>query len=146
MLLDFSHGGHAIPEKAAPADDKAAPKEANAALPEMTGEDFDPNSMTPFRFLSDEDRDEDKLREGAATVEALDELGVAMVDQPLDQQNPDWPIPPIFTYWGQFLDHELTARTDRDTRSATSRLTANSLKPAKRADVEKNLFNRRTPA
>src|SRR5690348_16862334 len=51
------------------------------------------------------------------TVAGLKALGSLMAD-PGDQSNPqpsfDGPIPAIFTYVGQFIDHDLTARTDRD--------------------------------
>jgi hypothetical protein len=49
----------------------------------------------------------------AATVtSALDALGEAMVEQGASSGNA--PIAPIHTYWGQFVDHDLTAATDND--------------------------------
>jgi hypothetical protein len=51
-----------------------------------------------------------------ATALALRDLGSAMADpgdtagEPLDST-----IPAIYTYFGQFIDHDITARTDRDT-------------------------------
>ncbi|GEO42557.1 hypothetical protein SAE02_67050 [Skermanella aerolata] len=146
MLLDFSHGGHAIPEKAAPAGTDPAGKTLlkTVSQPE-TGEDFDTDAMTRFRFLSEDDRPGDKLVPGTKTVQALDALGEAMVDQD-DKGNPDSTIPPIYTYWSQFIDHELTARTDRTTEVSDITLNSDSLKPAPRTMVEDSLFNRRTPA
>ena len=57
-------------------------------------------------------------------VADLDELGNKMIPDVPNPQLPqtadpsvtaDSSLPPILTYWGQFLDHELTARTDRET-------------------------------
>lgn len=48
----------------------------------------------------------------ANTVDALNDLGNAMIEQGAPQANA--PIPPIHTYWGQFVDHDLTAATDND--------------------------------
>jgi hypothetical protein len=56
------------------------------------------------------------LPESSDTVAALLELGRVMADpgdipaEPLDSG-----IPAIYTYFGQFIDHDITARTDRDT-------------------------------
>ena len=57
------------------------------------------------------------LPETQTTLDGLRDLGAAMADtgpsggagDPLDSQ-----IPAAFTYLGQFIDHDLTARTDRD--------------------------------
>ena len=57
------------------------------------------------------------LPQTQTTLDGLRDLGAAMADQgpsggssdPLDSQ-----IPAAFTYLGQFIDHDLTARTDRD--------------------------------
>src|SRR4051812_22006748 len=48
----------------------------------------------------------------ANTVAALNDLGAAMIEQGAPQGTTD--IPPIMTYWGQFVDHDLTAATDND--------------------------------
>ncbi|EFL87558.1 heme peroxidase family protein [Ahrensia sp. R2A130] len=49
----------------------------------------------------------------AASLDELDALGNLMVFDPEDQI-PNSTLPPLLTYWGQFLDHELSAKTDRD--------------------------------
>jgi hypothetical protein len=36
-------------------------------------------------------------------------------------------IPPVYTYWGQFIDHDLTANTDRD--AEVSNITKQDLAP-----------------
>ncbi len=57
------------------------------------------------------------LTPGADTVAALNALGDAMAD-PGDSATPaeefDSDVPAIFTYLGQFIDHDITARTDRE--------------------------------
>jgi hypothetical protein len=56
------------------------------------------------------------LPESNDTVAALRELGRVMAD-PGDTtaESLDSTIPAIYTYFGQFIDHDITARTDRDT-------------------------------
>jgi hypothetical protein len=129
MLLEMKHGGHTLPKSSA--DQRGA-------------EEID--SMTPFRYLVDTIGEDGLLLVGEDTVNALDELGNAMVDPVNQDQNPDSKIPTVYTYWAQFIDHELTARTDRDANISDISLDAASLKPAKRTDVETGLLNRRTPA
>ena len=76
----------------------------------------------------------------------LDTLGSLMVpaeETPPDvAATPDSTLPAIMTYWGQFLDHELTARTDRET-------VISHLDPGapifSAADIETTLKNARTP-
>ena len=82
----------------------------------------------------------------ATIVKALKGLGATMVDPPLNPSIPEdnSPIPPIYTYWGQFIDHDMTANTDRN--SAVSDITANNLKPLDPGFVTKNLKNLREPA
>ena len=52
-------------------------------------------------------------------------------------------IPAVYTYWGQFLDHDLTANTDRD--SETSDITKPDLKPVLPDEVTAKLKNLRRP-
>ncbi|MGE0680528.1 MAG: heme peroxidase family protein [Candidatus Binatia bacterium] len=57
------------------------------------------------------------LPQTETTLSGLRALGAAMADTgaPNDPQNSlDSNIPALFTYLGQFIDHDLTARTDRD--------------------------------
>jgi hypothetical protein len=74
---------------------------------------------TPFDyFFPDAARSAPCLLPAAeSTVTALKKLGVLMAD-PGTETNPqpsfDSSIPAIFTYLGQFIDHDITARTDRD--------------------------------
>ncbi|MDQ3564977.1 MAG: heme peroxidase family protein [Pseudomonadota bacterium] len=85
----------------------------------------------------------------AKVVAGLKALGDAMVEDSLAPgEDPLQPtgnstIPPVYTYWGQFVDHDLTANTDRD--SAKSDITKPDLKPLPPADVVKELKNLRQP-
>jgi len=77
------------------------------------------------------------------STDDLDTLGDLMVpaDDVVDA-SPDGGLPPVFTYWGQFLDHELTARTDRES-SLTS--VANPEPILSGEEIERQLKNARTP-
>lgn len=72
---------------------------------------------TPFDYMFPMlARDPDKLiKRDEQTVEALEALGRAMFENvPATDDIFDSRTPAIFTYLGQFIDHDLTARTDRD--------------------------------
>lgn len=77
----------------------------------------------------------------ARTVDALNQLGNAMIEQGVPQQKA--PIPPIHTYWGQFVDHDLTAATDNDTVIG---IDVSPLTPMAPGDVTAKLVNARNPA
>lgn len=84
---------------------------------------------------------------GAGDIPLLDQLADVMVPPPNPGQTtlpvtPDSNIAPVFTYWGQFLDHELTANTDRN--SAITNIFA-PVTVAKSDFVERDLKNARTP-
>ena len=77
----------------------------------------------------------------ANTVAALNDLGNAMIEQGAPQKNA--PIPPIHTYWGQFVDHDLTAATDND---SVIGINVTPLTPMPPAGVVALLKNKRNPA
>ena len=54
MFFEFKHGGHALPEAAADSTRAAFQRRSDIVTPEQAGEDFDPDTMTPFRYLLDE--------------------------------------------------------------------------------------------
>ena len=95
---------------------------------------FFPPSGDPGDYLPD-----DVLAE-------LDELGNLMVPDdpttPGPEVTPDSGLAPVMTYWGQFLDHELTARTDRET--TVSDIT-NPVPAFSAAEIEETLKNARSP-
>lgn len=115
-LLYQSHGGSARETK----PKKRSEVQTEALVPEVG--DVAVDEAADFGYLLPPSGDPgDYLPEGAQLVEDLDTLGNLMVPGENDPGNtdpgvtPDSGLAPVLTYWGQFLDHELTARTDRDT-------------------------------
>src|SRR5262245_45267880 len=116
--------------------------------------DFEANLPAPGDVSVDEQADfgyffppsrnpDDYLPVTADTVAQLDDLGNIMVDAAAAAPgNADSSLPPVLTYWGQFLDHELTARTDREGDITSME---NAHPPADPANVEAKLRNARSP-
>ena len=77
----------------------------------------------------------------ADTINALKNLAAAMVEPAGDPDNDDSSIAPIFTYLGQFIDHDITANTDRD--ALTVKVTDPALPPRDRDFVVSNIGNLR---
>jgi len=74
---------------------------------------------SPFGYMFIDASHSDKclLPESEFTVEGLKKLGKAMADEGTESneiEGNNSSIPAIFTYLGQFIDHDVTARTDRD--------------------------------
>ena len=69
---------------------------------------------TPFGYMFPELAESPacRLPEGQDTVRALIRLGEVMASD--DGVDANSAIPSFFTYFGQFIDHDLTARTDRE--------------------------------
>ena len=67
-----------------------------------------------------------------------------MIDAAADPEDPapDSAMPPVLTYWGQFLDHELTARTDRESDITSVK---DPHPPARASLVESKFRNARSP-
>ncbi|MDA8869873.1 heme peroxidase family protein [Rhizobiaceae bacterium] len=76
-------------------------------------------------------------------LDRLSTLADAMVEQPSQIDDPalDGAIPPIFTYFGQFIDHDITANTDRDV--ASSQIGGPNLTPVPRGQVVTEIKNLR---
>lgn len=80
------------------------------------------------------------LTDTEGQTNALDELANQMVDnQPPDQANSS--IPPVFTYMGQFIDHDVTANTDRE--AGLSVIDVETVTPVPRDEVTAGLGNLR---
>jgi hypothetical protein len=95
-------------------------------------------------FVPPLDAPENYLPVSPATVGELDALGDRMIDAVANPEDPapDSTLPPVFTYWGQFLDHELTARTDRESEITSVK---DPHPPAVSSTVESNFRNARSP-
>ncbi|WP_413989213.1 peroxidase family protein [Labrys okinawensis] len=108
-----------------------------------TGGDIAVDEQADFGFfLPPLDAPENYLPAAQATVDDLDELGNRMIDAGVESPSGDSTLPPVFTYWGQFLDHELTLRTDREGGITNM---ASPHPPQSSSIVEKQLRNARTP-
>ncbi|MGH7038464.1 MAG: peroxidase family protein [Stellaceae bacterium] len=87
------------------------------------------------------------LPPGATTQGALLALGTAMATDDLSMPN-DSTIPAVFTYLGQFIDHNITAQTDREigvSRIATPDGNVMDLTPLPSTEVVQQLINGRRP-
>jgi len=117
--MNLSHGDHVVDEDSVKQDVELLPART-ATVREATGAPADVVQIsTPFGYLFTNLADSYPLAHlpldpSSTVVTALKALGSAMVDQP-DDAGDDSTTPPIYTYWGQFVDHDLTANTDRDT-------------------------------
>ncbi len=77
-----------------------------------------------------------------ATIAALKALGEAMIE-PSDTVDADSNVPPVYTYWGQFIDHDVTASNFGSLGSPT--VFDDSFSPADPADVTTIVKNLRRP-
>lgn len=151
VLGDLSHGGHVLAEESPRAAELARTREDVTAAPPRAA---DVEFSTPFGYLLDGLRDDPAAHlpagDPAAVVAGLNALGGLMVEAAVPPAGPgetaagDSPIPPVYTYWGQFIDHDLTANTDRD--SIVSDITHADLAPLDPDFVVGNLRNLRLPA
>lgn len=135
-ILFQSHGGRER-EKApgTPAERAAPPAGTDIAVDEQADFGY---------FVPPLDAPENYLPAAAATVSELDALGNHMIDAEVEPEDPipDSTMPPVLTYWGQFLDHELTARTDRESEITSVK---DPHPPAVSSTVESRLRNARSP-
>jgi Animal haem peroxidase len=168
VLLALRHGGHVMKDNSRPAAELASKREditllqeamprspaaARARAVAARREAEEVVFETRFDYLfSDLTGDADAhlpAEDPAAVVEGLKALGDAMVEAALAPgENPLQPtgnsiIPPVYTYWGQFIDHDLTANTDRN--SEITDVTSPDLTPLDPAFVVDNLKNLRQP-
>ena len=85
----------------------------------------------------------------AAVVTNLKELGKKMVEPSpprgeLEIGDGNSTIPAVYTYFGQFIDHDITARTDR--RNEVGHVIDEDLRPVAPATVKAAVRNERVPA
>jgi hypothetical protein len=85
-----------------------------------------------------------RLPEGAATIAALRELGMAMAEDPSNEESG---IPAAYTYFGQFIDHDITKTVFDETLqppAGPDPIEAAALAPVPAADIVKHIHNART--
>ncbi len=112
---------------------KALPKAVPGAKPTFN-----------FMFGSLADDPSNRLPEGQATIDALRALGVAMANDPISTESI---IPAAYTYFGQFIDHDITKTVFDESLQppgGPDPIDANIFKPIPRYDVTGLISNART--
>ncbi|MBF9034640.1 peroxidase [Rhodobacterales bacterium HKCCE2091] len=131
MLFSLGHGGHIVTDTApapeslateghsptSPVESVVDGETAETALLSATrfGTETAPAATTAataggaFRYFF---HDADGFPTSATMLAALDELAESMVEG--GPVPPFASLPPILTYFGQFIDHDITANTDRE--------------------------------
>ncbi|NKK78044.1 peroxidase family protein [Rhizobium leguminosarum] len=139
MAIVFQSHGGAEKKRAVPGPSVRAGRPATGDVAVDEEADFG-------YFVPPLDAPENYLPNTAETLGDLDELGEMMIDvvatPTSEDPTEDSTLPPVFTYWGQFLDHELTARTDRE--GAISSM-VNAHPPVASSTVESQFRNARSP-
>jgi hypothetical protein len=128
-----------VPLSAVVAAPAAAPRSGGADAPEaaMAGPVVDgiPTGEFNYYFVAATDQPIQ-----AAMPKLLDDLADSMVELAADTTTSNSRIPPIFTYLGQFIDHDITANTDREAGVSTI---DQGVMPLPRAEVTAKLGNLR---
>jgi hypothetical protein len=152
VIAELAHGGHAMSDLDDDAKKIIAEQRTVTALSRVVQEDparAAEVATTPFGYLFSKLAKEFPHHHlpkdnPDVVVAALTTLGEAMVEQDPAGAGGNSPIPPIYTYWGQFLDHDLTANTDRDKKEFS--ITKRPLEPLYPDFVSKELGNLRHPS
>ncbi|ODG99856.1 hypothetical protein A4S05_36010 [Nostoc sp. KVJ20] len=101
----------------------------NYLFPELAK---DPNSLLPADNTAD-------------VIDKLKKLGEAMIEVQSDPEEANSTIPPVYTYWGQFIDHDITANTDRTAQDLQTDITKDDFTPLSPDFVTDKLKNLRRP-
>ncbi len=146
-MLNLKHGGHILDDDAPGAEETARTIDGVTLATNALRKGEPRPTETPFDYLFPQLKDDPQnylpADDPAKVVADLKALGAAMVEQGAPPEG-NATIPPVYTYWGQFIDHDLTANTDRD--SDVSDITKPNLKPIPPAKVIQKLHNLRRPA
>ena len=158
VLRNIRHGGQILPDDA-PDAERTIDKSERAALLSSVVPDqaIEPAELaevsTPFDYLFDDLAAQFPAQhlpgDSATVTAALKALGEAMAEPAPPQGEELQPtgnstIPPVYTYWGQFIDHDITANTDR--QNTVTDITVTDLKPLEPEVVVRDLRNLRRPA
>jgi hypothetical protein len=138
MLFSLGHGQtvfKSVDEPVTGIEKSPAGRNALEALAE-------PNASNPalgnFRYYFPDASD---LPGNCNAVAKLDALADAMIEDAGSPSSGDSGIPPVFTYFGQFIDHDITATTD--TGSGVSDIATGNIAPVGRSIVESKIKNLR---
>jgi hypothetical protein len=142
VLQHVHHGGRILPDDAPRAEELAAERVRVSLMSEvLPGASLDDEEVsTAFDYLFPELADafpEHHLTGDPAEVTAaLAALGRALMEDPVGATDPtqrpaDSTIPAIYTYWGQFIDHDVTANSDSN--NAVSDVTVDPLQVVPRS-------------
>lgn len=139
MLMQSGHGKTAVIQTTRSANTRVYSAAAACGIADM-GQAVDKDQLGTFDYLFP---DAGGLPADPALTAALDALADAMV---LDttQDDVDSRIPPVFTYLGQFIDHDVSAGTDSD--EGFSVIDTPVIRPLARETVADNVKNMRAGA
>jgi hypothetical protein len=154
MLFSFGHGQHIlIPSDGQPEAGMPATKALRSVAPGAELGDIAESGVEAGLSGTDAQSFGYMFPEGAgvpgddaSTVDAIKALAAAMVEATGDPAEADADIAPIMTYFGQFIDHDITANTDRDATinaTTTTSMTGPTIEPLDRAAVVSNVMNLR---
>ena len=134
----LAHGAVPTPEQVLEAQNDLASRTADVDLGFAVAgpgalQDFD------FMFLNLQNNQANLLPQDPATPARLKELGRAMVDP--GATTGDSNLPAIYTYFGQFVDHDITLESGSFT---TTRLLSSTMAPLPLATIRNDLKNLRT--
>ena len=134
----LAHGATAPPEELRQAHADLAARAAEVALGFAVAA---PSALQDFDFLFPELQDDDAnlLPRSATTVKRLKELGRTMVDPGVPTG--DGKVPALYTYFGQFVDHDITLES---TSFTTAKLLAPALAPLAVDKIRGDLKNLRS--
>ncbi|MEU4694665.1 LysM peptidoglycan-binding domain-containing protein [Actinoplanes sp. NPDC023714] len=120
--------------------DIAAFSARSAATFALTG----PPPPGPFDLLFPglQDDEANLVEQTPKTPEKLAALGTAMADP--DTRGEDSPIPAVYTYFGQFVDHDITLEIQRPGSGTMAELLDPNMTPLPLAQVRTALRNQRT--
>jgi hypothetical protein len=158
VLRNIRHGGQILPDDAPNAEPTTDKLEEVSLLSSVVADrSLEGQRLaevsTPFNSLFDDLAAQFPARhlpgDSAAVTAALKRLGEAMAEPappPGQQLQPtgNSAIPAVYTYWGQFIDHDITANTDR--QNTVTDITVEDLKPLQPEVVVRDLRNLRRPA
>lgn len=105
-----------------------------------------PNAIT-YDYLSPDTLPRLPDVDTTQVIAALDALGAAMITEAEgDTRDGDADFPPVYTYWGQFIDHDMTLNTDRNHSSSPFDIRPDDFTPVPPGRVRTELANARSHA